>query len=118
MAEVVPATGHPRSGLKYAFAEVAASQTDAVIVAAVAGRRIRVHQLRSMCGATATTLRFNSKGAGAGTAIDATLTPAANGGAVNPFSEAGWFETNEGEGLTVNTGAGATTGILVGYTLV
>ncbi len=116
--EIVPSTGHSTSGVKYAFAEVAVSQTDQVLVAAVAGKRIRVHQTRRIVGGTATTSRMNSKGAGAGTAIEPTVTPAINGGHVDPFSPVGWMETNVGEALTINTGAGSVTGILIGYTLV
>lgn len=32
-----------------------------------------------------------------------------------PLNESGIFETNEGEGLTVTTGAGSTTNILIQY---
>lgn len=117
---VVATTGAIHSGAadltpKYALANVAASQTDASIVAAVAGKKIRVMQVFALAGATATTLVFNSKPAGAGVAISPTMANGINGGEVLPFSPMGWFETVAGEGLTVTTGAGSTTGILVGY---
>lgn len=106
-----------------AFANVAASQTDSVIVAATAGTnqvgpRIRVHAVIGSAGGTATSLTFNSKGAGAGTAISPAFQNGINGGEVLPHCAAGWFETNAGEGLTVTTGAGSTTGVLVLYSLV
>lgn len=101
-----------------AFDNVAAGQTDDAQVAAVAGHRIRVINLVALCAATATTLTFNSKPAGAGAAIYALLANAVNGGEVLPRNEDGWFETNSGEGLSVTTGAGSTTGIAISYILV
>lgn len=103
--------------LASAFANVAASQTDSVLVSAVTGRKIRVYGAGSLSGGTATTVTFNSKGSGAGTAISMDWQNGANGGFVLPYSEAGWFETNTGEALTVNTGAGSTTGFQVLYAL-
>lgn len=101
---------------KFAFANVAASQTDAALVALVATKKIRVHQLIAIAGATATNLTFTTKPGGAGTAITPLFANGINGGEVLPFSPAGWFETAAGEGLSVTTGAGSTTGILVLYT--
>lgn len=106
-----------------AIANVAASQTDAVILAAIhAGVRIRVLGVFCLAGGVATNLTFNSKGSGAGTAISCLLANGANGGAVMPLTppanpeyqtNAGWFETLPGEALTVTTGAGSSTGIIV-----
>lgn len=98
-----------------AFANVAASQTDSSIVAAVSGKVIRVLAMVAVAGGTATNLTFNTKPAGAGTAISPLFANGINGGEVLPFNPSGWFETNSGEGLTVTTGAGSTTGILVVY---
>jgi hypothetical protein len=123
------AKSQPKSGVVYdeagverkvrrAFDNVAASQTDDVLVAAVAGYRIRVLQLYALAGDTATALTFNSKGAGAGTAISPLLANGINGGEVLPFNPHGHFETSPGEGLTVTTGAGAATGIGLQYILV
>jgi hypothetical protein len=101
------------------FANVAAATTDGVIVAAQAGMKIRVLAVAVQTGSTATTVVFNSKGSGAGTAISMTFQNGANGGAVLPYNAAGWFETNRGEALTVTTGAtGSTTGIQIVYVLV
>lgn len=96
-----------------AFVNVAASQTDSEVYAAVAGKKIRVHSAVFQCGGTATNLTFNTKGSGAGVAISMLFANGANGGAVLPFAENGWFETAAGEALTVTTAAGSTTGIHV-----
>lgn len=109
-----------------AFVNVAASQTDSVVVAAVTGK-IVVYAMFCMAGGTATTLTFNTKGAGAGVAISPLFSNGANGGAVlsslgsdtaDLASDGGWFETSVSEGLTVTTGAGSATGIIVLYALV
>jgi len=100
------------------FVNVAQSQTDSVIVAAQAGRKIRVYSLASVGGGTATSVTFNSKGSGAGTAISPAFQFGANGGAVLNYNPKGWFDTNRGEGLTVTTGAGSTQGVLIGYDIV
>lgn len=101
--------------VKRAFANVAASQTDSSIVTAVAARKIRVIFWDAVCGATATNLTFNTKSASSGVAISQLYANGANGGEVENVNPYGWFETNLGEGLTVTTGAGSTTGIKVGY---
>lgn len=98
-----------------AFANVAASTTDSVLVAGKTGLKIRVFQVAAVSGGTVTTVTFNSKPGGAGTAVGPALAFGSNGGAVLPHSPTGWFDTNAGEGLSVTTGAGSTTGILVGY---
>jgi len=100
-----------------AVVNVAASQTDSVVVAAVSGRCIRVKALAFVAGGTATTATFNTKGSGAGTAISPLFANAANGGAVIGHNPEGWFETERGEALTLTTGAGSTTGVLVKYVL-
>lgn len=94
---------------------VAASATDTSVVAAKTGLRINVLAVYAVAGGTATNLTFNSKGAGAGTAISALFANAANGGVVLPFNPKGWFTTLLGEALTVTTGAGSTTGVGVVY---
>jgi hypothetical protein len=100
---------------KYAKADVAASQTDSAVVAAVAGKRIVVVAANWLTGASATTLVFNTKPSGAGTAITGVYANDINGGMVLPFASSGWFQTAIGEGLSVTTGAGASTGINVVY---
>lgn len=100
---------------KFAKANVAASQTDSVVVTGVASKKIRVLEYRVHAGGTATDVTFNSKPAGAGTAISEKFACGANGGNLPGFSPVGHFETVAGEALTVTTGAGATTGIGVVY---
>lgn len=100
---------------KFALANVAQSQTDSVVVAAVSAKKIRVLSWILFGGATATGVTFNSKPAGAGTAISPLFALGANNGAGMGFSPVGHFETGAGEGLSVTTGAGGTTGIQVTY---
>lgn len=100
---------------KRAFANVAASQTDAPIVAAVASKRIAVLSAVALCGDSATALTFNTKPVGAGTGISPLLYNDAAGGEVLPYNPSIWMQTNIGEGLTVTTGSGASTGIIVTY---
>lgn len=101
--------------IKRAFANVAASQTDSNIVSAVASKVIRVLSVVALAGGTATNLTFNTKPGGAGSAISMLFANGANGGEVLPYNKGGWFQTSSGEGLTVTTGAGSTTGIQVMY---
>jgi hypothetical protein len=106
-------------GVLGAFDSVAASQTDSVLVAAKTGQKIRVLTFIVNHGdTTASAVTFNSKGSGAGTAKTPALKGAANGVVGAASDRAGLFETNVGEGLSVTTGAGSTTGIMVTYELV
>lgn len=98
----------------YAKGNIAASQTDSSLVAAVTGKKIRVISFRIMTGATATNVTFNS----ASTAISETFQCGSNGGISSAWSPTGHFETVAGEALTVTTGAGSTTGVGVSYILV
>jgi hypothetical protein len=100
------------------FANVAQSQTDSALVPAVAGKRIAVLALAFVAGDTETTATFNSKPAGAGSAVSMTFANAANGGAVMPHNPHAWFLTKNGEGLSLTTGAGSTTGVQVVYAYV
>jgi hypothetical protein len=97
----------------HAFDNVAASQTDEEIVAAVPGKRIRVLAAVFVTGATGTNATFNSKGSEAGAAISMTFQNAAGSGAQLSPNALGWFETEVGEALTLTTGAGSTTGVQV-----
>lgn len=107
------------NGRDNAWDSIAASTTDSILVAAVAGKKIRVYAfLLNQGDTTPSTVTFNSKGAGAGTAIYPALKYAANGGTNPPETASGWFETNVGEGLSVTTGAGSTTGVAVTFSVV
>jgi hypothetical protein len=101
--------------LRADLANIAASQTDSSIVAAVAGKKIRVLAVLLHNAGTASAVTFNSKlGAAAGVAISPALLAS---GPPTGFLEHGWWETVAGAALTVTTGAGSTTGIQVIYTL-
>jgi hypothetical protein len=113
------ATSMKGRGVINAYDAIAASATDSSLVAAVAGKRIRVLGLVINQGdTTPSTVTLNTKPAGAGTAIFAPLKAAANGGFVIPYSPVGYTTTGIGEGLSVTTGAGSTTTVAVLYDLV
>jgi hypothetical protein len=115
MAVASNLTGEGQLGV---FDSVAASQTDSALVTAIPGAKIRVLSFFINYGATPSTVTFNSKGSGAGTAKTPAWVTAASGGIVAPQNDSGWFETNEGEGLTVTTAAGSTTGIILKYEII
>lgn len=100
------------------FANIAQSLPDQSLVTLTSGKIIRVLSVVMVAGATPTNITFNSKGSGAGTPISPLFANGANGGAVLPFDPFGHFDTNVGEALTVTTGAGSTTGILIKYILI
>jgi hypothetical protein len=94
-----------------ATSNVTASTTDGALVTAITGKKIRVTAAGVSCGGTASTVVFNSKPGGAGSAVS----PIFNNSISLSQNTDGWFETNAGEGLSVSTGAGSTTGVLVIY---
>lgn len=115
--EVMQPGGPPVQVLS-ATAAPTASSTDTAVVAAAAGFKVRVLSV-VLSGPTATAVTFNSKPAGAGTAISATFICPANGNLVLPYDPHGWFkDTNVGEGLSVTTGSGGTVNIQIGYCLI
>jgi hypothetical protein len=105
------ADGAGRAAVKRAILNQAASGTQQTVVAAVTGKRIRVLALAMVAGASATNATFLSNS----TTISPLFANGANGGAVLPVNEHGWFETAEGEALKITTSSGATTGVLVTY---
>lgn len=110
------ATSLVGSGRQNAYDTVAASSTDSPLVTGGEGQRIRVVAFMVNHGdTTPSAVTFNSKGASSGTAVFPALKYAANGGTTTPECRTGWFETIEGEDLTVSTGAGSATGIAVVY---
>lgn len=111
MSAATSIIGKGRRGI---FDTVAASSTDSVLLAAVAGTKLRIHSLVVSCGGTPSTVQFNSKPGGASTAIS----PVFNNSLVLPDNPQGWFETNSGEGLTASTGAGSNTAIMANYSRV
>lgn len=103
----------------FAFSNIATGTTDGALVTAVAGYRIRVLSARAVNGAIATSITFNSKPGGAGSAISETITLGANGVYTPALAPVGLFQTAVGEGLTATTsGAGSTIGTGITYCLV
>lgn len=107
---VASATGTALT-VKYAKAQVAASQTDASLIAAVASKRIRVLGLVVDTAGTATTSVFQSDA----TAISGVFNQAISETVVLPTSPLGYFQTAAGEALKVTTGAGSTTDYTIVY---
>lgn len=102
--------------VKYAKADVALSQTDSAIVAAVASKKIRVLSYSlSSAGAANTSAVFTTKPAGAGTAKSAVHLLALSGQHHASFNPSGHFETVAGEGLSLTTGAGGQVGVTLSY---
>lgn len=111
VGQVYDENGKPCT-VKTAAVDVAANATASTVVAAVAGKRIRVLGYAVMCGGTATTSKFNS----ASTQIGMTYQPPVNGGVSRNAPSGGYcFQTVAGEALTFTTGNGSTTGVEVTY---
>lgn len=88
MADAIVPFGFPTPFL---FAAIdAASSGDNTIVAAVTGKKIRVHAV-FLVAAGAVNVRFES--GASGTALTGQMNCAANGGFVLPYNPVGWFET-------------------------
>lgn len=97
-------------------ANVAASTTDATLVAAVTSKKLLIRSVSiSNQGATATDATLNTKPGGAGTAISEKITSNGYGGREKAPDDKGHYETAAGEGLTVTTGAGSTQGFAGTY---
>lgn len=96
---------------------VAASQTDAAVVAAASGRKIRVLGVSIGSAGTATDVTLNTKGAGAGTPVWGPFRSAASNWTAQ-YGDYGLFDCLDGEALTATTGAGANTTIFVNYVLI
>ena len=108
---------------KYTSSNIAPSQTDSSLVAAKASTILRVVGGFLVAGGTATTITFNSKPTGSGTAISSIIACGANGGLILPSVQPayvgeppyGYFQTNKGEGLSATTGSGSTVGVTLIY---
>jgi hypothetical protein len=99
---------------KFAFANIAAATTDGAIVTAVSGKKLRVLDVKISTVTGATTITFNSKSSGAGTAISC-LFNAPVGTDSFGLDQLGHFETLSGEGLTATTGAGNAVAVQITY---
>jgi hypothetical protein len=99
-----------------AFGNIATNTTDSVLVAARAGNRVRVYGYDVVVGATAQSITFGSKGAGATTALTGLKAFGANGGIAKPYNPKGWFTTLPNEGLVATTtSGGSASGVDVMY---
>lgn len=97
--------------VKHLSGAVAASTADATLVAAVAGKKIRLLSLHLDCAGTATVATLQSNA----TAILGPFNNAASEQTVLPYHPHGWKETTAGGALKMTTGAGATTSWAVTY---
>lgn len=107
----IPRSGNAGNAIFGAFN--ASALGDTTLVAAVAGRKIRV---LALVGVTtlANSVHFRSSA----TPIAGTFPLAANGGVVLPVNELGWFETAVGEALVVNMSVATAMGLQVIYVMV
>ena len=97
--------------VSYAALSIASAQTDTALVAAVTGKKLRVLAVYASVPTTATTITFNSKPAGSGTAVSGTIALGVSAPFSLPFNKHGYFQSNTSEGLSVTSGTGGTTGI-------
>lgn len=99
----------------FTFATVTGVTVDGALIAATAGKIIRVLSY-GLSAQSASNIVFNSKPTGAGAAITHTIYLAANGN-FREVDNNGLFETVAGEGLSCTTGAN-TVGVRITYILV
>lgn len=102
-----------RSEVQYA-AVAAATAGNNTLVAAVAGKRIRVHALALVASGGANTVRLESDADG--TALTGQMDIADNGQLVLPHNPAGWCETVAGELLNLELSAATAVAGLLAYT--
>lgn len=105
---------------KRALLNLSPSSTDEPLVAGIESREIVVLQVIMVCGADPTDVTFCSLSDDdepVSTEITPLFANAGNGGAVLPFTEAGWFSTLRGETLCATSSAGSDVGILIAYVL-
>ena len=93
-------------------AVAASSSGDNTLVAAVAGKKIRVLSC-VLIAAGAVTTRFES--GASGTAMTGQMSLAANGGFTLPYNPHGWFDTTAGELLNLELGGAVSVAGVVVY---
>ena len=97
--------------VKRAFVN-ATTNTTTELIPAVTDAALRVLTLVMVHGGTAGTVTLKS----ASTAISPIFSNAANGGAVLPFNQHGWFQTNAvNEALNVTVSSSSDCGVIVQY---
>lgn len=105
----------PQSEVQRA-AVVAAAAGDNTLVAAVAGKKIRLHSLVLVASGGANNARLES-GAG-GTALTGVMNIAANGQLTLAYNPAGWVETVAAALLNLELSAATAVGGVLTYSLV
>jgi hypothetical protein len=100
-----------------AFVNGIGAATDTAVVTAVPGNRIRVIGGYVSAGAASSTVQFNTKPVGVGSAIAGLINLPINGTVVIG-EDANDFQSNVGEGLTVTTVGAGPTSVNVSYLLV
>lgn len=104
--------GNTETQVQYLVLNVAAAQTAlSIIAAAGAGIKIKVIGVQMQSGAVATAVTFNS----AAVAISPTYGLSASQPVVYPPVGIAYFQTVANEALTITTGAGSTTAIMIQY---
>lgn len=105
--------------LKRAFKDGAAATADQSVVAAVAGKKIRVHRIQISFAGTGAVV-FRSKPGGAGANISITYNGVAGTFIQVPahgdVDKHGLFETVAGEALVISTTGAGVVGVQVKYT--
>ncbi len=89
------------------FGSVASGQTDAPLIAAVAGKKIVITAILPTTDAANTTFQFRSKPVGVGSNISPVYDSLSFSGYGFNYNPAGWYATAVGEGFSVTTGAGS-----------
>lgn len=92
-----------------------ASSGDNTLVAAVSGKKIRVHSLFLISAGTVT-VRFES--GASGTALTGQMSLVANGGFSLPYNPEGWFETAAGSLLNAELSSAVSVDGALSYSLV
>lgn len=110
-------TTQPYTIFTSTFANVAASQTDSVVLAGNSGQTVCILEFDMVSQSTGTTVTINDKPSGSGTAISPAYPNGANGGiALNGSGTYCLFKSNQGDGISVTTGAGSQQAIHFVYT--
>ena len=97
--------------VKRTHVSVSASTTEGTLIAAVAGKKIRIISMFALCGETTTNVTLLSNT----TALTGTLVLPVAGTLPWQYNPAGWLDTTAGQALKVTTGTGATVEFVIDY---
>jgi hypothetical protein len=95
----------------------AAASGDNQLIAAVAGKRIRILSMFFVAGG-AVNAKYQSDSGGGAADLTGPLPLAANGGASLPFNRYGWLETQVGKKLNLNLSAAVQISGSITYALI